>query len=284
MAPRRRIGLALVAIGVLLAAIATLWWTSPRIARGLGALSSRVVFRVGTADSLVALTVDDGPSEVTSRLLDLLARHRARATFFVLADRAKRREALVRRIVAEGHELGNHLVRDRPTWILSRDEVRASVRRADSVLSRHGGSRWLRPGAGWVDGDVLAVAEEEGHRVALGSVYPVDAWIHRPRVLASFVLRKVRPGSVIVLHEGPGRGAATVETLGRVLPALRARGYRVVKLGRLVEAAGAEESPAGGRDGDEPPESAGTPAGGRGSSYAAGRAPSPPRRPTGEGK
>ena len=198
-----------------------------------------MVFRAETADSVVALTVDDGPSAVTPRLLDLLARHGARATFFVLADRIRRREGLARRIVAEGHELGNHLVRDRPTWLLSREEVRASVRRADSVLSRHGGTRWLRPGAGWVDDDVLSVAEEEGHQVALGTVYPFDAWIHRPPVLASFVLRKVRPGSVIVLHEGPGRGAVAVEVLERVLPALRARGYRVVTLGRLMEAAGA---------------------------------------------
>lgn len=233
---RRRLGLGLLAAAALLAGAATAWWTSPRIARGLDGLTDRVLFRVDAGDSLVALTLDDGPSGATPRILELLDRHGARATFFVLAERAARREALTRRIVEAGHELGNHLLRDRATWRLSRSETRAALSRADSLLAPFGGARWVRPGGGWVDGDLLAAADARGHRVALGSVYPFDAWIDRPRVLAGFVLRKVRPGSVIVLHEGAGRGATASAVLARVLPDLRARGYRVVTLGRLAEA------------------------------------------------
>lgn len=219
-------------------ATAAFWWHTPWLARGLDEVSDRVLFHVETGDSAVALTLDDGPSEATPRLLELLARHDARATFFVLAEQAARREELTRRIVGEGHELGNHLVRDRPTWRLSRPEVGAALGRADSVLARFGDPRWVRPGGGWVDGDLLAAADAQGYRVALGSVYPFDARLERPGLLATFVLRKVRPGSVIILHEGAGRGARTLAVLRRVLPALRARGYRVTTLSGLVEAGG----------------------------------------------
>lgn len=230
---------ALVAAAILVAATPVLWWNSPWIARRLDDLSDGVLFRVETDRRVVALTLDDGPSSATPEILEVLERHGAKATFFVLAEEATRHADVTRRVVREGHELGNHLLRDRPTWRLSREETADALRRADSVLSAYGGARWVRPGGGWVDGDLLAAAEELGYRVALGSVYPFDARLPAPELLAAFVVRKVRSGSVIVLHEGPERGPRTVEVLRRALPALHDRGYRVVTLGRLVDSAAA---------------------------------------------
>lgn len=233
---RRWLRRALTAAVLLLAVAAVLWWSSPWIAGQLGEFSSEIVFRVDTEEPLVALTLDDGPSSATPEILEILERHRARATFFVLAEEAARRGALTRRIVREGHELGNHLLRDRPTWRLSHEETDDALRRADSLLARFGGARWVRPGGGWVDYDLRAAAERHGYRVALGSVYPFDARLPFPSLLAAFVERKVRPGAVIVLHDGPDRGPRTAEVLRQVLPALREQGYGVVTLGRLVEA------------------------------------------------
>lgn len=233
---RRWLRRALTAAVLLLAVAAVLWWSSPWIAGRLGDLSGEILFRVDTEEPLVALTLDDGPSSATPEILEILERHRVRATFFVLAEEAARRGPLTRRIVREGHELGNHLLRDRPTWRLSRDETDDALRRADSILVRFGGARWVRPGGGWVDYDLRAAAERHGYRVALGSVYPFDARLPFPSLLAAFVERKVRPGAVIVLHDGPERGPRTAEVLRRVLPTLRERGYGIVTLGRLVEA------------------------------------------------
>lgn len=232
---RRWVRLLALAAGSVLLGATLAWWTSPWIARRLDHLSTRVLFHVETTDSLVALTLDDGPSSATPRILDVLARHEAKATFFVLGERARRHGDLIRRLVHAEHELGNHLYHDRPTWRLSREELRSALARTDSVLAPYGGTRWIRPGGGWVDEDLLAVVAERGDRVALGSVYPFDATLPFPDLLTGFVLRKVRPGSVIVLHDGPDRGRRTADVLVRVLPELRARGYRVVTLGRLVE-------------------------------------------------
>lgn len=85
-----------------------------------------------------------------------------------------------------------------------------------------------------MDGDLLAAAREQGYRVALGSVYPFDTVLPVPSVLAAFVLRKARPGAVIVLHDGDERGERTAAVLERVLPELQARGYRLVTLSRLA--------------------------------------------------
>jgi len=232
----RRLGIVSCASGVLAVVAASLWWFSPWLARRADGLTDRVLFHADIRDSVVALTLDDGPSPSTTRILDVLERHGARATFFVLADEVRAQPGLARRIVASGHELGNHFLRDRPSWRLSRAEVERVLRRASAILAPFDTVRWVRPGGGWFDGELLDAAGEAGLRVALGSVYPFDAWIKRPGVLASFVVERVQPGSVIVLHEGEDRGPRTVEALRRILPALDRKGYRVVTLSVLTGA------------------------------------------------
>ena len=98
-------------------------------------------------------------------------------------------EALVAAAVAEGHELGNHLTRDEPSNAATR-RVRGRVREADSVLAlRHGAAA-----AGSVDTDVmLDTIEHEGHRCALGSIYPYDAQQSSARLSASTCCRTFGP-------------------------------------------------------------------------------------------
>jgi peptidoglycan/xylan/chitin deacetylase (PgdA/CDA1 family) len=86
----------------------------PAIIGALAAVRRHVVFDVSVAQRGVALTFDDGPDErVTPRLLDVLAAHEARATFFAIGERAQAAPATLRKISASGHELGNHLWEDR---------------------------------------------------------------------------------------------------------------------------------------------------------------------------
>jgi peptidoglycan/xylan/chitin deacetylase (PgdA/CDA1 family) len=109
----------------------------------------------------------------------------------------------------------------------------AAIREADSVLGRFGTVRWLRPASGWYNDVMLDTIEHAGHRCALGSVHPFDAQQPSSRLSAAYVLSNAGPGAVIILHDGGSRGRRTVEVLRRVLPALRARGFRVVSLSEL---------------------------------------------------
>lgn len=225
-----------VAAGIVLVVAAALWWFSPVLARWADGRFPDVLFHVETDRRAVALTVDDAPSPVTREILDLLHRHGARATFFVLGGRVSGREEVLRRVVRDGHELGNHMMEDRPTWRLHPDALGTRMREAGRILARFDTVRWFRPGGGWFDEDVVRTARESGYRVALGSLYPFDVWLPWPGVLANFVDRKARPGDVLVLHDGAERGRRTLEVLARVLPALRRRGFRVVTLSELAGA------------------------------------------------
>lgn len=211
------------------------WWLSPWILPALEILPGEVLYDVDTDRRAVALTLDDGPDpETTPDILRVLRRYGARATFFVVGDRARDNDELLERIVAEGHELGNHMLRDRRTRFLGRDEMERSMRETHRILSGHGQVRWFRPGGGFYDGATLEAADDLGYRTALGSVYPFDTALPFPALLARFVLNGARPGDIIVLHDGPDRGRTTALTLELVLPELRDAGYQVVTLSNLA--------------------------------------------------
>jgi peptidoglycan/xylan/chitin deacetylase (PgdA/CDA1 family) len=189
-------------------------------------------------DSLVALTLDDAPDpETTPMLLDSLRAHGARATFFVITGQlGPDSSTVLQRIRREGHEIGNHFTADRPSIRLDSAAFETDLRKSDSALGPFGPVVWARPGAGWTSPRMGRAMRRAGYRCALGSVYPLDA-AHRSTAFSSwYILTNVYPGAVIVLHDRGERGRRTAMVLGRVLPELRRRGYRVVTLSELVEA------------------------------------------------
>ena len=215
-------------------------WTAPRWLVPLVARRSRgCLYSVAARERAVALTLDDGPDPVhTPEILGLLRTHGARATFFLISGRVPGNERLVEAVVADGNEIGNHLTRDEPSYRLTIDEFSSAIREADAVLGRYGTVRWLRPASGWYTPAMVAAIEQEGYRCALGSVYPYDAQLSSAALSAAYIMTNVRPGSVIILHEGGDRGGRTVDVLRRVLPALKERGYRVVSLSELAGVGG----------------------------------------------
>ena len=222
-------------------------WTAPRwLVPRIAVRSPRCLYTVPTRERVVALTLDDGPDSAhTPKILRLLHTHGARATFFLISGRVPGREELVTTVVAEGHEIGNHLTRDEPSIRLRPEAFTTSVREAGTVLGRFAPVRWLRPGSAWYTSAMIETIERQGYRCALGSVYPYDAHVPSTRFAAAYILANTRPGAVIVLHEGGGRGRRTVEVLRQVLPVLSARGYRVVTLSELDALGRVTGSPAG---------------------------------------
>jgi peptidoglycan-N-acetylglucosamine deacetylase len=193
------------------------------------------LYYVATDEPIVALTLDDGPDRTTTHLiLDELRHHGARATFFLITERLDGNEQVVRRLRAEGHELGNHFTRDRPSIGLGAEDFARDLAAAHGALAAYGPVRWARPGSGWYSRTMVAAMERAGYRCALGSVYPYDAAIPSTGFASRYILRNVRPGGIVVLHDGGERGLRTARVLRAVLPALRQRGYRVVTLSELV--------------------------------------------------
>ena len=129
----------------------------------------------------VALTFDDGPGDWTPALLDELGEHGARATFFVLGEPIAGREAVVRRAVAESHELGNHTWSHRAAWRLSDGELRDELARTGRLLREVASvdTVFARPPYGRDYRRFARVAGDLGLRTALWSVDPRD-WAQPP--------------------------------------------------------------------------------------------------------
>jgi peptidoglycan/xylan/chitin deacetylase (PgdA/CDA1 family) len=196
------------------------------------------LFRISLQAPIVALTLDDGPDPVTTPLiLAELRRHRARATFFLIADRVRGQHDVVSRMVAEGHEIGNHFNYDRASIRLTEDEFDRDVEESSRVLAPYGPVRWARPGSGWYSQAMVGTMTRHGYRCALGSVYSYDATIPWVAYSVWYIRRNVRPGAVLVLHDGGARGERTVRILRAVLPYLHRRGFRVVSLSELAREA-----------------------------------------------
>jgi len=228
---RRDRAVGLIAAGVLAAAGAVLWAPPEWLIRRLARRYPGCLYSVPTQQPLVALTIDDGPDPVsTPVILAELRRHDARATFFLITDRIRGQEPLVSKLVAEGHELGNHFTQDRPSIRLGSRELEADLERAHRALAPWGRPVWARPGSGWYSQAMIGVMERHGYRCALGSVYPFDAAIPSVAWASGYILRNARPGAIVILHDGGGRGRRTARVLANVLPELRRRGYQVVSL------------------------------------------------------
>jgi peptidoglycan-N-acetylglucosamine deacetylase len=205
------------------------------------------VMAARTSEPVVALTYDDGPDpEQTPALLDVLADHGARATFFVLTDAAEAHPALVRRMLAEGHEVALHGI----------DHTRLSTRPAGEAMRRlqvgeqrleaitGTAVRYYRPTYGDVPAPVFAAARLLGLAVVIWSAWGRD-WEDVPeQVPAERVLRALHPGAVILLHDttddpearaaGPLPAFSRAGVTGRVLDGLAVRGYQSVTVSELL--------------------------------------------------
>jgi peptidoglycan/xylan/chitin deacetylase (PgdA/CDA1 family) len=222
--------------GMLLAGAGAIVWNTPDWV--LDAIAERYpgcVYRAPTRERVLALTLDDGPDSVSTPLiLAELRRHGARATFFLISGRMRGQEPLVRSILAAGHELGNHFTHQGPSIRLSPQEFEEDLLRAQRDLTQFSRPAWARPASGWYTQQMVDVMRRHGYRCALGSIYPFDATIPSVSWSTRYILHNARPGAIVVLHDGGGRGLRTAQVLAAVLPELRKRGYQIVSLHDLL--------------------------------------------------
>lgn len=222
---------------LLILGIALLLLRPPHTLMRLAArLLPQVVFVGPAGRCAVALSLDDGPHpSTTPAVLDTLRAHDAKATFFLLGEPAAAHPELVERIAAEGHELGNHGLRDERSSGLSEEALEASLACTHETLSRFGPVTLFRPGGGGVTRRVLDAAARHGYRCVLGSVYPQDARVRWRHYLVWDVLRRVRPGAIVILHEGRPERAIVTDVLDDVLPELALRGYEITTVSELLD-------------------------------------------------
>jgi peptidoglycan/xylan/chitin deacetylase (PgdA/CDA1 family) len=201
----------------------------------------QVIRRVPTAARVVALTFDDGPDPgYTPAILTLLERYHARATFFVLGQEAVRHPGLLRRITAQGSEIGLHGFSHRAFTALSGSLLARELSRSRQAVQRATGTvpALVRPPYGKVDGKVLAELAALGYRAVLWSTDTRD-W-RRPgsRAIARAAVRDLSPGEILLFHDGGGDRSQTLQALSVLLPDLAERGYRCLTVSQMLRRGG----------------------------------------------
>lgn len=186
----------------------------------------------------VALTFDDGPHPVhTAPLLDALAELGAPATFFVVGRDVDANPELVARIAHDGHELGNHTYDHRYLPLARSRSVERELRATDRAVARAAGviPRVARPPWGGRSPRNVRVFQRLRKRVVLWDVNSFD-WKGKPAPeVVERVLARVRPGSIVLMHEARDGGETTIEAVRLLVPALRARGFELVTVSRALE-------------------------------------------------
>lgn len=192
-------------------------------------------------DARVFLTFDDGPSaEWTPQVLDVLLVHNARATFFVVGCRALKHAALLRRIAAAGHEIGNHTFSHRHPWSLSgiaaRREVRAGSQAVSDVIGRQ--PKWFRPPHGRLRRCMAEEAAGIDQTTALWSISAIDwGWLATTDGI-SRRLDRVGVGDIVLMHDAVGkrnRPDKLLAVLPKFLSTLSRRELRSVTLSQDAE-------------------------------------------------
>lgn len=184
----------------------------------------------------IHLTFDDGPDpEWTPRVLDALADAQVHATFFLIGEQALRARAIVQRIAAEGHALGNHTFSHRHPWALTPRAARAQVRDGAQAVADVAGAapQFFRPPHGRRRACMTAEAEALGERVVMWDVSAID-WGPLARVESiAQRLDRAQPGDVVLMHDGRNRHNRPdqlLQTLPVFLRRLRERGFEAAPL------------------------------------------------------
>jgi peptidoglycan/xylan/chitin deacetylase (PgdA/CDA1 family)/sulfur carrier protein ThiS len=190
----------------------------------------------GRVPDTVALTFDDGPwPSQTRQVLKVLRRHDAPATFFMVGDLVDRYPGIVHAVKVAGMPIGDHSWSHPtapPFAELPPNRLSHEVLATAEVLRRNGVEPYLfRPPGGSYDDDVLREANRAGMRTVIWDVDPSDYRSDRTRKeLAAYVLRHVRPGSIVLLHDGGGDQRATIGALPMIIKGIRKMGLELTTI------------------------------------------------------
>jgi peptidoglycan-N-acetylglucosamine deacetylase len=193
----------------------------------------------------VWLTIDDGPDPAsTPRVLELLREHGARATFFVVGSQVGKHPELARMIVEQGHTIGNH-TQSHPSACFWRATPRSTASEIDLctaalLLADAPFERFFRPPVGIRNPFLDPQLSARGMRLVLWNARGLDGLGRHPQAALSRIARRIRPGGILVAHEGGPRAAGRLEFLELLLGHLASEGYACVLPPRsaLLEHAG----------------------------------------------
>ena len=201
----------------------------------------QLIPRVSTSQKVVALTFDDGPApDATGQILSALAEEHVRATFFVIGAELEKNMAEGQRIVAAGHELGNHSYSHERMVLVTPSFVQQEIERTDKLIREAGyqGAIYFRPPYGKKLFALPYYLAKTGRRSITWDVEP-DSY---PEIaadsdkIAAYVLSRTQPGSIIILHVMYPNRSESLKAVKKIVAGLKTQGYSFKTVSELLAA------------------------------------------------
>jgi peptidoglycan/xylan/chitin deacetylase (PgdA/CDA1 family) len=201
---------------------------------------AKTIYKVepSNKEKVIALTIDDGPwPKTTGEMLDILKRNNVKATFFWVGSALQENPEIAKRVVAEGHAIGNHTWHH---WYRKMDEATAKseIEKTNELIYKTTGVKtsFFRPPGGYLNNGLAAYAKSQKNSVVMWSVTSADT---DPRakyqVFVKNVIRDAKPGAIVLMHDGGGNRERTVKALPAIVSGLKQQGYRFVTVPELLE-------------------------------------------------
>jgi peptidoglycan-N-acetylglucosamine deacetylase len=193
---------------------------------------------VNNSEKIIALTVDDGPwPETTEQMLDIFNQNNIKATFFWIGQSIETSPEIARRVVAEGHAIGNHTWHH---WYDPMDPATAAseIDRTAKLIYETTGVKttFFRPPGGVLNNGLAKYAQEQNYSVVMWSVTSADTDPRaQPEAFVDNVLKGAKPGAIVLMHDGGGDRSRTIKALPEMIAGLKKEGYRFVTIPELME-------------------------------------------------
>ena len=183
----------------------------------------------------IAITFDDGPHEKTPKILDVLKKYNAKATFFCIGKQIEKHPEILKRILSEGHIIGNHSY-SHSKWngFFSTQKIVSEIEQTNTLVSKLSNKkiRLFRPPFG-VTNPNIARAVVKTNQIVIGwNIRSLDTVIESENAILNRIKNRVKPGGIILLHD---TSAKTVSVLEQLLLFLQSEGYQTVTIEELLE-------------------------------------------------
>ncbi len=198
---------------------------------------SETIRHVKTSQKVVALTFDDGPSEpYTQQILTVLNKNHVKGTFFVLGGNAKEYPGIVKEIMKDGHELGNHSMYHDKMKNRSVDKIYNDIKSVDTILKNLGYDKEIpfRAPFGITSDNLRVALEKLNKQQVLFTFLPQDWTNISAKQIHDNVMKELKPGLIITLHDGGKRRENTVKATQMLIDTLKQQGYRMVTVSELL--------------------------------------------------
>lgn len=183
----------------------------------------------------VALTFDDGPHEMTLLVLDVLKKHNAKATFFCIGKNIEKHPEILKKIIAEGHIVGNHSYNHSRLFDFYRkDKLIAEIVRTDVLIEKISGKKTIlfRPPFGVTNPSIKRALEVTKHHVIGWNIRSLDGIIKNEKLVFNRIKKLISPGGIVLLHD---TSLQSVKALEQLLQFIEENEYKVVSLEQLLD-------------------------------------------------